>query len=124
MEQKNYAVGEQKVGQPRRPTSCVLSRPPTLPHALVAPIQAVTMAMSVTIGSGYVIACSYFKVQISLLDVWIGLVLMQGSRAITFSFRHWFDRRGPLALKLALAKESEDSEEKEGEGVKNNGEDA
>ena len=25
MEQKNYAVGEQKVGQPRRPTSCVLS---------------------------------------------------------------------------------------------------
>ena len=30
VEQKNYAVGEQKVGQPRRPTSCVLSRPPTL----------------------------------------------------------------------------------------------
>ena len=25
VEQKNYAVGEQKVGQPRRPTSCVLS---------------------------------------------------------------------------------------------------
>ena len=24
VEQKNYAVGEQKVGQPRRPTSCVL----------------------------------------------------------------------------------------------------
>ena len=94
------------------------------PHALVAPIQAVTMAMSVTIGTGYVISCSYFKAHISLLDVWIGLVLMQGSRAITFSFRHWFDRRGPLALKLALAKESEDSEEKEGEGAKNNGEDA
>ena len=26
VEQKNYAVGEQKVGQPRRPTSCVLIR--------------------------------------------------------------------------------------------------
>ena len=25
VEQKNYAVGEQKVSQPRRPTSCVLS---------------------------------------------------------------------------------------------------
>ena len=25
VKQKNYAVGEQKVGQPRRPTSCVLS---------------------------------------------------------------------------------------------------
>ena len=25
VEQKNYAVGEQKNGQPRRPTSCVLS---------------------------------------------------------------------------------------------------
>ena len=25
VEQNNYAVGEQKVGQPRRPTSCVLS---------------------------------------------------------------------------------------------------
>ena len=25
VEQKNYAVGEQKVGQPRSPTSCVLS---------------------------------------------------------------------------------------------------
>ena len=25
VEQKNYAVGEQKVGQPRRPTSCILS---------------------------------------------------------------------------------------------------
>ena len=25
VEHKNYAVGEQKVGQPRRPTSCVLS---------------------------------------------------------------------------------------------------
>ena len=30
VERKNYAVGDQKVGQPRRPTSCVLSRPPTL----------------------------------------------------------------------------------------------
>ena len=30
VEQKNYAEGEHKVGQPRRPTSCVLSRPPTL----------------------------------------------------------------------------------------------
>ena len=26
VEQKNYAVGEQKVGQPRRPTSCVVQR--------------------------------------------------------------------------------------------------
>ena len=25
VEQKNYAVGEQKFGQPRRPTSCVFS---------------------------------------------------------------------------------------------------
>ena len=25
VEQRNYAIGEQKIGQPRRPTSCVLS---------------------------------------------------------------------------------------------------
>ena len=77
--------------------------------------------MSVSIGTGYVVSCSCFKAETSLLDVWIGLGLMQGSRAITFSFRHWFDRRGPLAL--GRARDSEDPEEKEEESVKCDGED-
>lgn len=61
-------------------------------------MQAFTMAMSASIGAGYIISCGYLGNGITLLDVWIGLVLMQGSRAVTFSYRHWLDPRGPLAL--------------------------
>lgn len=33
-----------------------------------------------------------------MLDVWMGLVVMQTCRSVTFTFRHFFDRRGPLYL--------------------------
>lgn len=34
----------------------------------------------------------------TLLDVWMGLVVMQTCRSLTFTFRHFFDSRGPLYL--------------------------
>lgn len=36
--------------------------------------------------------------QATLLDVWVGLVIMQSCRSLTFTFRHFRDRRGPLAV--------------------------
>lgn len=35
----------------------------------------------------------------NLFDVWIGLVILTCSRALTFTFRHFLDPTGPLAVK-------------------------
>lgn len=57
------------------------------------------MALGAMIGAGYMISCASFKAKITLLDVWIGLLILQGSRAATFSYRHWLDPWGPLAVR-------------------------
>lgn len=56
------------------------------------------MVCSASVGAGYIYSRWFFGADLNLLDVWIGLVLMQGSRALTFSIRHWLDPNGPLAI--------------------------
>lgn len=56
------------------------------------------MAVSASVGAGYIISRAHVGDDgIGLLDVWVGLAIMQASRATTFSLRHWLDPRGPLA---------------------------
>lgn len=50
--------------------------------------------------------------QATLLDVWVGLVIMQSCRSLTFTFRHFRDRRGPLAVAgavVGVAKDGSDT---------------
>lgn len=51
------------------------------------------------IGACYMISCASFKTEINLLDAWIGLLILQGSRAAAFSYRHWLDPLGPLVFR-------------------------
>lgn len=63
-----------------------------------AMLQALSMAFSAGLSAAYILSSSFFGGRgIDLVDVWTGLAVLQGSRAVTFSFRHWFDTRGPLA---------------------------
>lgn len=63
------------------------------------PPQALTMAVSASCLPGYILLHGYLTGdKASLLDVWVALVIMQSCRSLTFTFRHFRDRRGPLAV--------------------------
>lgn len=66
------------------------------------------MAFSASAGAGYIFSRRYLGTDITLLDVWVGITIMQGSRAATFSVRHWLDPRGPLAVGKGLVGTGED----------------
>eukprot|EP00904_Undaria_pinnatifida_P005645 jgi/Undpi1/220/HiC_scaffold_1.g00217.m1 len=70
--------------------------------------EALTMAFSASAGAGYIFSRRYLGTDITLLDVWVGITIMQGSRAATFSVRHWLDPRGPLAVGKGLVGTGED----------------
>ena len=72
-------------------------------------MQALTMALSASAGAGYIVSRSYLGTDIALLDVWVGIAIMQASRAVTFSIRHWLDPRGPLAKEKDLGEMGEDN---------------
>ena len=68
------------------------------------------MAFSASAGAGYIVSRRYLGTDITLLDVWVGIAIMQASRAVTFSIRHWLDPRGPLAVGKALGGAEEEEE--------------
>lgn len=55
----------------------------------------------------------------TLVDVWAGVSLLSCSRALTFSFRHFVDPRGPLAVPVPAA--AGDREREEGAEVEDGG---
>ncbi|CAM9520942.1 unnamed protein product [Scytosiphon promiscuus] len=60
--------------------------------------EALTMAVSASLLPGYVWLHGYLGGgETTLLDVWVGLVMMQCCRSLTFTFRHFLDPKGPLA---------------------------
>ncbi|CAN0094862.1 unnamed protein product [Ectocarpus sp. 6 AP-2014] len=61
--------------------------------------EALTMVVSATTLPLYIWLRGYLGGgETTLLDVWMALVVMQSCRSLTFTFRHFFDRRGPLYL--------------------------
>lgn len=57
------------------------------------------MAVSASCLPGYILLHGYVTGdQATLLDVWVALVVMQSCRSLTFTFRHFRDSRGPLAV--------------------------
>lgn len=60
------------------------------------------MMFSASVGIAYIVSRSQWgwwgAGDLTLIDVWLGLALLSCARAVTFSFRHWLDPRGPLAL--------------------------
>lgn len=57
------------------------------------------MTLSALIGAAYIIVCASLKAEITLLDVWVGLFILQICRAATFLYRYWIDPWGPLAVR-------------------------
>lgn len=62
------------------------------------------MLLSSSLAMGYI----FFRIHwgseggaYTLIDVWIGLVILTCSRALTFTFRHFLDPSGPLAVKAS-----------------------
>lgn len=56
------------------------------------------MAVSASLLPGYILLHGFLTGdKATLLDVWVALVIMQSCRSLTFTFRHFRDRRGPLA---------------------------
>ncbi|CAN0463324.1 unnamed protein product, partial [Discosporangium mesarthrocarpum] len=73
--------------------------------------EALSMVTSGTVAIAYVAACSGgFWANAStatavgagsgagLIDVWVGICVLQACRALTFSARYWLDPRSPLAV--------------------------
>eukprot|EP00903_Cladosiphon_okamuranus_P014710 g13631.t1 len=69
--------------------------------------EALTMAVSASLLPGYIFLHGFLTGdKATLLDVWVALVIMQSCRSLTFTFRHFRDRRGPLTVAKATDSEA------------------
>lgn len=76
------------------------------------------MAVSASCLPGYILLHGYLTGdQASLLDVWVALVIMQSCRSLTFTFRHFRDPRGPLAVARVQESNAADAVAKAGAGA-------
>lgn len=97
--------------------------PAVAPHLLLSvgniTTQALTMLLSSSIGTAYILFCMSSgpgSDTYTLFNVWIGILILVCSRALTFTFRHFLDPRGPLAVVKASAMNGDGGYEKEDTG--------